>query len=90
MPIEESKSVLRPSEPFRPLFHGVVERQQHPAHAALRPNRLVRIDKRTIGVKAVQEAPLLLIECPRKPERQDIVEQRAQIELAALGARFSG
>ena len=66
--LQEAQAAFRPGEPRGPALHRVVEREQHPAHAALRPHGLVGVQQRAIAVETMQEAPVLGVHAAGEPE----------------------
>lgn len=82
---QESQSAFRPFEPVRILFDAVVHRQQHPCHTALGPDGFVGVHQCAVCVKTVVKTTVFFVVGTGKPERQDVFQKLAAVELAQGG-----
>ena len=82
---QEFQGAFRPFEPVRILFDAVVHCQQHPCHAALGPDGFVGVHQRAVCVKAVVKTTVFFVVGAGEPERQNVFQKLAAVELAQRG-----
>jgi hypothetical protein len=79
------KKIDRLRSPSQPMGIGVdllMHPKQHPGHSALRPDRLVGIDQASISIEAMEESTRCIVDRAGEPERDQIVEQLAEMPLS--------
>jgi hypothetical protein len=77
--VEKIDRLRSPSQPIRIGFDLLMHPQQHPGHPALRPDRLVGIDQSSIPIEAMKESTRCIVDRAGEPERDQIVEQLAEM-----------
>jgi hypothetical protein len=73
--INKPQALPRPIQPLWTLFNRIVQRQEHPRHSTLGPNRFIGINQATVPVESTEKSTVNLVDTTWKPERQNVIEQ---------------
>ena len=75
MPDQELCAMLCNFQPFRTLFHLVVERGKHPHFTALKPYKFISIEYLSFPVQAGEKTTAFLVDRILHPKRDNIAEE---------------
>ena len=71
---QEFHATPRSLKPLGTLLHGVIQRAEHPAGAALKPHAFVRVEQRSIAIERGEHSAVLAIQTVPEPERNYVIQ----------------